>query len=292
LEVREYGNPAGHPVFFFHGLIGSHYQASYISDHARRKGLRIIAPNRPGVGASEFVARKTARDAVDDVEDLARVLNLDKFSVIGISGGTPYALATLHRLAGRVRTVTVISGMGPVRSAGALHGMDFRRRMVLEVGSRYPQLARRGFQKAAIRFQADPDRFLDRLIATWSHPDQKVFQRKAIYDLFIKDLHQVFTEGKGPVSLSHELMIHANYGFSLGELPVDERVTLWQGLSDNIVPPAMAWNMARALPNCEAHFFPGGHFMAVDFAGPIIERVVQLLDAPGAGPALGEMVAS
>ncbi len=35
VEVREYGNPTGHPVFFFHGLIGSHYQASYIGDQAR-----------------------------------------------------------------------------------------------------------------------------------------------------------------------------------------------------------------------------------------------------------------
>jgi len=46
----------------------------------------------------------------------------------------------------------------------------------------------------------------------------------------------------------------------------------------------MAWNMARALPNCEAHFVPGGHFMAVDFAGQIIERLRQLLDDPAADP--------
>jgi pimeloyl-ACP methyl ester carboxylesterase len=57
LEVEEYGDPAGHPVFFFHGLIGSHYQASYVAEQAEREGLRIIAPNRPGVGRSEFVSR-------------------------------------------------------------------------------------------------------------------------------------------------------------------------------------------------------------------------------------------
>ena len=57
LEVREYGDDAGHPAFFFHGLIGSQYQAAYIADQAREHGLRIIAPNRPGVGASEFIKR-------------------------------------------------------------------------------------------------------------------------------------------------------------------------------------------------------------------------------------------
>jgi hypothetical protein len=65
LEVREYGDAAGHPVFFFHGLIGSHYQASYIADQAREHGQRIIAPNRPGGGASEFIERASPLEAVN-----------------------------------------------------------------------------------------------------------------------------------------------------------------------------------------------------------------------------------
>src|SRR4051794_32965064 len=47
------------PRFFFHGLIGSHHQASYIAEPARENGLQIIAPNRPGVGRSDFVERKS-----------------------------------------------------------------------------------------------------------------------------------------------------------------------------------------------------------------------------------------
>src|SRR5258708_31518611 len=85
LEVTEYGDPAGDPAFFFHGLIGSHYQASYIAETAKEKGLRIIAPNRPGVGRSEFTIRKSPLEAVPDVEDIARHLGLDQFSVVGIS---------------------------------------------------------------------------------------------------------------------------------------------------------------------------------------------------------------
>ncbi|HKI16786.1 MAG TPA: alpha/beta fold hydrolase, partial [Isosphaeraceae bacterium] len=76
LEVREYGDPRGHPAFFFHGLIGSHHQASYVADDARRSGLRIIAPNRPGVGMSEFTPRTSPLDTVADVEDVARALGL------------------------------------------------------------------------------------------------------------------------------------------------------------------------------------------------------------------------
>jgi len=280
LEVTEYGDRTGHPAFFFHGLIGSYHQASYISEEAGRIGLRIIAPNRPGVGRSEFITRKSALDSVPDVEDVAKALRLEDFSLIGISGGTPYALAALSRLAHRVRTVTVISGMGPMRLPGALRGMDRRRRIALEVGSRWPHLARRGFRKAMNRFRANPEKLLDRLIATWSMPDQLVFERKVVYDLFMQDLHQVFTVGLGPITLAHELALYRNYGVSLQDLPRDKRITLWHGLSDNIVPPAMAFQMAMALPNCEAHLVAGGHFVAVDIAGQIIARLRQLLDEP------------
>lgn len=279
LEVWEYGDPGGHPTLFFHGLIGSHYQASYISDQAKQAGLRIIASNRPGVGRSDFVKRKTPLEAVPDVEDLVGALNLPEFSVIGISGGTPYALATLHLLGQQVRTVTIISGMGPMRLHGALRGMERRRRLFLRVGSRYPHLARRAFQKTSERFKADPEGFLDRLIATWSGPDQAIFRRQHIFELFLKDLHEVFTAGVGAEGLAQELVIYRNYGFSLEDLPRDKRVTLWQGLSDSIVPPAMAWTMTQHLPNCETHFVPGGHFVAVDVAGQIIARLVQHLES-------------
>ncbi len=277
LELQEYGDPCGHPVLFFHGLVGSHHQASYVSERARRERLRIIAPNRPGVGGSEFVTRASALDAIEDVEDLAAALDLDSFSLIGISGGTPYALGVLLKLGHRVRTVTIISGMGPMRLRGALHGMERRRRLFLGAGSRYPHLALRGFQAGADRFQADPERFLKGLIRTWSAPDRRLFARREVFDLFLKDLHQVFTDGNGAVGLAQELTFYRNYGFSLESMPASHRVTIWHGLSDNIVPPAMACKMVHALPNAEAHFVPGGHFMAIDAAEQIIARLRQLL---------------
>ena len=289
LEVREYGDPDGEPALFFHGLIGSHHQASYIDAQAQGHGLRIIAPNRPGVGKSDFIARGSALDAVPDVEDLAEALGLGEFSVIGISGGTPYALAVLFRLTDRVRTATVISGMGPTRLPGGLVAMDRRRRLILEVGSRSPRLAWRAFAEEGRRFKADPERLLDRLVATWSAPDRKLFERRDVFELFLLDLHAVFTEGSGAITLAHELALYRNYGVPLGGLPASTRVVLWQGLADTIVPPSMAWGMARAIPNSEAHFVPGGHFMALEIADQIIARLMQLLDTPArSAPALAE----
>lgn len=278
LEVEEYGDPTGHPALFFHGLIGSHFQASYIEEQARQHGLRVIAPNRPGVGRSEFIERQSPLEAVPDVEDLAVSLQIDEFSVIGISGGTPYALACLYRLSPRIRTTTIISGMGPTRLPRALGGMDRARRVALEIGSRYPHLAKQESRCWGERFRADPRRFLDRLVATWPEPDRVLFQRPEIFDLFLCDLREVFIEGNGPETFAQELRLYRHYGFSLSDLPPDRHVTLWHGLDDVIVPPAMAWQMTQALPRCEAHLVPGGHFVAITISGLIMARLKQHLE--------------
>lgn len=277
LEVREYGDPGGHPAFFFHGLLGSYQQASYVSEQARRLGLRIIAPNRPGVGRSEFVARKSALEAVPDVEDLTRILGIGEFSVIGISGGTPYALGVLYRLGERVRTVTVISGMGPSHLPGALRGMDARRRLILAAGSRSTRLAREVFRRAGRRFHVHPERFLERLVKTWAAADQALFDRREVFELFLEDIRLVFANPEGAEGMAQELRLYRTYGFPLDRLPAGRRVTLWHGLTDNIVPPAMAWKMVQALPDAEAHILPGGHFMAIEAADLIVNRLVQQL---------------
>ena len=284
LEVREYGDPSGHPAFFFHGLIGSHHQASLISEPAGRRGLRIIAPNRPGVGRSEFVARKTPLEAVDDVEDLARSLGLETFSLIGISGGAPYVLATLRKLGRRVRTATILSGMGPIGLPGGLRGMRRSHRIGLEIGSRAPRLALRHFRDWSVRFRANPTRFLDRFIAGSCQPDRVLFRARPLYDAFLRDMHEVFEAIQGPESLAQELRLYRHHGFSMAELPRGIRVTLWQGLDDDVVPPSMAYAMIRNLPDREGHFVPGGHFVAASIANQIIARLVEQLETHNPAP--------
>lgn len=284
LEVGEYGDAGGHPVLFFHGLIGSHHQASFIAEEARRRGLRIIAPNRPGVGRSEFTVRRSPFDVVEDVETVADAFRLDDFSVIGISGGAPYALATLARLGPRVRTATLISGMGPMRLPGALRGLRRSDRIALEIGSRRPRLAVRVFRRWSDRFRADPDRFLDRFIAKLGPHDRRLFQRAELRNLMIQSLRQVFLDGDGPEGLAQELVVFRNFVLPLERLPADTCVILWHGLADDLVPPAMSYQMARRLPNCEAHFVRGGHFVAAEISDQIIARLKQWLDAGACSP--------
>ena len=223
LEVTEYGDRAGHPAFFFHGLIGSHHQASYISAEASRIGLRIIAPNRPGVGRSEFVARKSALDTVGDVEDVAtgaapRSIQPDRdFRGNAVCPGCPFQDGEPGEDGHRDQRDGADAAAGALAPAWICEDESRSR-----PARGFPPRRDAGLRKRTERFRADPAGLLDRLVTTWSVPDQLVFKRKDVYDLFMQDLHQVFTQGVGPITLAHELALYRNFGLWPRDLPRDK----------------------------------------------------------------------
>ena len=95
LAYAEYGDPDGRPLFFFHGFGGTHLGWGYLESNcdALNAGVRIISPDRPGTGRSTFMPNRQFTDWPADVTALADALGLDRFGVLGVSGGGPYALA-------------------------------------------------------------------------------------------------------------------------------------------------------------------------------------------------------
>ena len=109
LGYAEYGDPKGMPLLFFHGTPGSRLRLSHIDPLARDLGVRVVAPERPGFGLSDFQPKRTLLDWVHDVEVLADRLRLEHFATMGISSGGPYVAATAYKLPDRVTKAALIS---------------------------------------------------------------------------------------------------------------------------------------------------------------------------------------
>src|SRR3954452_12995822 len=92
LGYVESGDPRGKPVLFFHGF-GTTRVVCPSDEPARRMGVRLIALDRPGIGLSTPLPGRRLLDWPDDVREAADLIGFDRFSVVGWSGGGPYALA-------------------------------------------------------------------------------------------------------------------------------------------------------------------------------------------------------
>src|SRR4026207_954348 len=73
-------------------------------------GLRISPPDRPGMGKSDFQPGRGFSDWPADVIVLADELGLDRFSVLGNSGGGGYAAVCAAKIPERLHTVVIVSG--------------------------------------------------------------------------------------------------------------------------------------------------------------------------------------
>jgi len=111
IAFAEYGQPGGFPVFYFHGWPGSHVQAELADASARANGVHLVSPDRPGFGKSPFVADRRLLDWPRTVAALADHLGWDRFGVLGVSGGGPYALACAHVIPERLSRVVVACGI-------------------------------------------------------------------------------------------------------------------------------------------------------------------------------------
>jgi len=113
IAVEVAGEQGAAPVLLCHGLADSRLSARLFTQAARELGLRIMAPDRPGVGGTD--PRRLGRLA-DWVEDAALVLDglrAESAALLGISAGGPFAAACAARIPGRVRSLTLVCPLGP-----------------------------------------------------------------------------------------------------------------------------------------------------------------------------------
>ncbi len=76
------GEPMGYPIFAFHGTPGSRHQVFVDPASAQAAGARVIAPDRPGCGASTRQRRRTLEGWANDVCELADELGVGRFAVL------------------------------------------------------------------------------------------------------------------------------------------------------------------------------------------------------------------
>jgi pimeloyl-ACP methyl ester carboxylesterase len=253
LGYAEYGSPEGKPVFYFHGSPGSRLDWAYLdgSDVAKRLGARIIAPDRPGFGISDFKRKRQILDWPNDVVELADAINIDRFAVLGLSGGGPYALACALKIPERITNIAVCASMGPANAPGAADGT------AMYIPRKNPLIKKLLLTGMAIGLRKDPDRVISQMKSTFPEVDRLIFSRPEIQKPFMDSIQETFHSGTGGYSLESSLYSRP-WGFQLQDISIN--VHIWQGEDDANVPISVGRYLDENIPNSQATFLPNeGH---------------------------------
>jgi pimeloyl-ACP methyl ester carboxylesterase len=254
LAYVERGSPSGTPVIYCHGVPSASVEANLIVDDevAAALGLRIIVPDRPGMGGSTYQPGRRIVDWPQDVLDLATALGLDTFAVLGSSGGAPFAAACAARIPTRVRALGLLGGVAPPDAPGILQSLSAPMRMMLRLARFAPPVLRGLFRLNLRAIRRGGPTASRRMLAWAPEPDRRFLQRAAIRDGFMACFEEACRQGtRGPVA--DLALIARPWGFDLAE--VKAPALLWHGEQDRNVPVANGRYLAGAIPHCRATFY-------------------------------------
>lgn len=255
LHVYDRGpTDAGPAVFWLHGTPNVGAPPEPLFADAARLGLRWIGYDRPGYGGSTSRAGRDVASAADDIVRIADRFGIERFAVVGHSGGGPHALACAALLPGRVLAAVSIAGLAPYGAENLdwFAGM----RPSGQAGLR-AALAGRAAKAAHEASQPEFDRalFTERdwaaLSGQWAWFDSVVGPALA----------------NGPGGLIDDDIAYVTpWGFDCAQ--ISRPVLLLHGDQDRMVPKGHGEWLARHCPAAELWLQPGDGHISVLSAAP------------------------
>ena len=272
LAYSELGDPKGTPVLAFHGTPGSRLQLADAHEAAAAGGVRLVLPDRPGYGLSSWSPRRRLRDWAGDVEALADHLGLDRFAVVGVSGGGPHALACAAILGQRVTAVGVVSGVGPVADPELAATLPPAARVLWRLRRLVRPLLVGVISVALAAWRRAPRLALRLVRPGLPASDAEIVSRPEVRRHLLAEASVVPSPTTARAAAQDLVLFGSRWGLPLER--IEQHVVLWHGDADNTVPIVQARHLARALPHAMLHEHPGeGHLFVEDVMGEVLATV-------------------
>lgn len=258
LGFAEYGDPSGVPLLYFHGWPSSRTQAELLHGLGQEFGLRIISPDRPGLGLSEYQPERKLQDWPAVVEELTAHLGVDDFHVMGVSGGGPYVLATSHAMPGRVRSASVVCGAPPLREVGTSDLM-WTYRLALWGQKRFPMLLTPGLAISARLLRLPQTSYpFRKYIAKLGPRDQEALRDPESFRIIVGS-GRTGLESPARAITDDGNIYSSDWGIELEKVAYP--IHYWHGSLDLNIPAALVEKFVQRLPAARLTVVEGeGHY--------------------------------
>jgi pimeloyl-ACP methyl ester carboxylesterase len=278
LGYAEYGEADGFPVFMFHGNPGSRLSWGYFPDCPFIEGIRIIAPDRPGYGLSDF-KDNAIESWPDDICALADHLGIEKFTVLGVSGGGPYALACAWKIPDCLYAVGLAGSVGP-NVPDANEGVIKSLRILWKVAKPLFWLVKLQMRLMARIAKRNPEKLMKQLRnLELSDKDKEVFDKPEIQRIFIHDFPEAYRQNG--IGSAYDSTIPGNWPIPLDKIKI--QVNIWSMEADQLVGN-MGRYLANTIPNCKASFIPDrGHLWVVENMNKVLADLVPARNSDSKG---------
>lgn len=280
LTYRTYGDPAGFPVLALHGTPGSRLKFSTADSPAAALGIRLIAPDRWGYGGTSPHPAPSLRAFATDMTVLLDQLGCARASVLGVSGGGPYAAGVAACLGARIDAAALISPVGVIaadpQSVPALHMASPRlspfHAFCFRILPRLPRATRSIFSGYGWLLRRNPELGMRVAFLLAPRIDKTMIAEPAIRER----LTETFLEGLRPGGIGPATDV-AMFGrpWRLPLARISARTGIWIGTEDRNVPIDAAISLATHMPGSALEVLEGeGHLWIARNYGHVLAWLI------------------
>ncbi len=226
---------------------------------ARRRGLRIVGPLRPGFGQTTIYSGEASepRDFAPDVMKLLDHLNIKRAAILALSSGLVHSLAAAELMPHRVTSITACHPLLPVTCDEDLEGTNGYNYLIPHSRLHFPQslkfLCKAGF---AFVMRSGPGAF-GKAVMRASPRDVEWIMRPEILPVMVhgRRVHQ----DQGYVGNFGDLNYRKDWRPLLRNCPVPIRLVI--GEHDRNVQWGAARRWSDMLDQVELHILPDSGYM-------------------------------
>jgi pimeloyl-ACP methyl ester carboxylesterase len=270
LAVQLSGDHHGEPVFYLHGTPGSRVGPRPTNRELTDRNVWLISFDRPGYGRSDRLESRTVADVAPDVEAIADGLGLERFAVLGRSGGGPHALACAALLPKRVTRAAALVSLAPWQAQGLdwFAGMADSNVDAYTVAASDPEALITRLVQAAAMIMADPASHIAVLTPEMPEADRRIVADKNIRALLVQNFFEGLRISAGGW-IDDVLAFCSPWGFDVSDIRVP--VYLWHGARDVFSPVAHSQWLAERIPGATTKLPPDrAHFGALEMVPSVL----------------------
>ena len=265
VRVAQYGDPAGEAVLWLHGGGSSRLEGALLHAAAAEQGLRVLAPDRPGVGGSDPHPGRTVAGYASDVAEVLDLLGVDQVRVGGLSNGGMYAMSVASGLPDRVLQVVPVNPAVPIADPAVRASLSRTTRLAYDFVSKHPERATRGLTSPQ-----SPGVLL-RLMERLKNPDAEVMAQPGAVALTTALRKEAACQPDRTGLLDEIRLGPGGWGFDHRAVTVP--VSFLIGEKDTSLGYVRVW--ATELPKGRLVLAPGGHSNL--FAAAVARTACELL---------------
>jgi pimeloyl-ACP methyl ester carboxylesterase len=275
LSVESLGAPDGKPVFLLHGTPGGRHGPRPRGIILHRLGIRLISYDRPGYTGSDRLQDRRVADASIDVETIADYFGIDRFSVVGRSGGAPHALACAALLNKRVICAAALCSLAPYNA----QDLEWNTGMTdSNVRAYHDAEANLGALITTLNEQAGKVRNNSEGLLKELWPELVRHDKDVIGDIALRRIMaQIHAEALRETAdgwIDDVIALSRPWGFDLSDITAP--VKLWSGSDDVFSPTAHTYWLRDRISRAELDVVPGAaHFGAVEILPKILTWVAE-----------------